>query len=400
MLPDDCTSDNSPCDNPMPRKPKPDDTPKLTHDERRAIRDAILDRVRAGETISSLAESTGYTDSYIRLITRQAGLKARSWPRKRHTRERTEATNTIVEALAASNEPLNQIARRFGVSRQHVHNLYERARRERKDIPERTNRGVRPENLRNRIRISDKRADPVKVRFAREFAGARQAKGLSQSALGTMIGANQHIVRVIEMYGDRPPDKILEAATQALGIDLSSIAPPIPENRTGSLPATMQDPPDPDPYSVGDMVRRLRIANGMTQEALGSAMVPPASPSQITQIESGRYDPLPETVGRLAKALGVDRSIIDVKVPPVRSVNLVREMPHGRWVGMTDGDKGVVNELLGKAERPNGMGSGTVAALVEKAGDERVAVIVRGDLGVKGAEGLGEWVRIGKTRGK
>ena len=56
---------------------------------------------------------------------------------------------------------------------------------------------------------------------------------------------------------------------------------------------------------LGDRVRRLRNARGLTQTELAEARV---SKEYISQIETGKTRPTPQTLEWLAKRLGVDRT--------------------------------------------------------------------------------------------
>jgi transcriptional regulator with XRE-family HTH domain len=57
------------------------------------------------------------------------------------------------------------------------------------------------------------------------------------------------------------------------------------------------------PMNLGDRVRSVREARGMSQEKL--AQLAETSTRTIVRIEKGQVTPHPETLARIAKALGV-----------------------------------------------------------------------------------------------
>src|SRR5438067_2917621 len=60
--------------------------------------------------------------------------------------------------------------------------------------------------------------------------------------------------------------------------------------------------------SLGERVRRLRNARGLTQSELADTRV---SKEYISQIETGKTRPTPHTVAWLAERLGVDRQFLE-----------------------------------------------------------------------------------------
>lgn len=57
--------------------------------------------------------------------------------------------------------------------------------------------------------------------------------------------------------------------------------------------------------NLGILIRTIRTARALTQEALGAALVPPVTQERINAIECGRRRPGPEVLARIASALGV-----------------------------------------------------------------------------------------------
>src|SRR5207247_8830525 len=63
--------------------------------------------------------------------------------------------------------------------------------------------------------------------------------------------------------------------------------------------------------SLGERVRRLRNARGLTQSELADTRV---SKEDISQIETGKTRPAPHTVAWLAGRRGVDRQLLEVGI--------------------------------------------------------------------------------------
>src|SRR5918911_5702643 len=75
------------------------------------------------------------------------------------------------------------------------------------------------------------------------------------------------------------------------------------DRRSRSSVAELAPPAAPPERSLGDRVRRLRNARGLTQTELAEARV---SKEYISQIETGKTRPTSQTLEWLAERLGVD----------------------------------------------------------------------------------------------
>ena len=74
---------------------------------------------------------------------------------------------------------------------------------------------------------------------------------------------------------------------------------------------TVAHPAPPPPLTLGDRVRELRLARGMTQTELAGERF---SKEYVSQIERGKTRPTGETLDWLAARLGVDRALIETGV--------------------------------------------------------------------------------------
>ena len=74
---------------------------------------------------------------------------------------------------------------------------------------------------------------------------------------------------------------------------------------------TVAHPAPPPPLTLGDRVRELRLARGMTQTELAGERF---SKEYVSQIERGKTRPTGETLDWLAARLGVDRPLLETGV--------------------------------------------------------------------------------------
>ena len=79
------------------------------------------------------------------------------------------------------------------------------------------------------------------------------------------------------------------------------------DRRTATIAAPAPPLATPD-RALGERVRKLRNAHGLTQTELAEARV---SKEYISQIETGKTRPTPHTVAWLAERLGVDRQFLE-----------------------------------------------------------------------------------------
>lgn len=65
--------------------------------------------------------------------------------------------------------------------------------------------------------------------------------------------------------------------------------------------------------TIGERIKMFRVSSSLTQKQLGELCDPPMADSAIRRYESGKQIPKPETLDRIAKALGVSVGEIDFR---------------------------------------------------------------------------------------
>lgn len=113
----------------------------------------------------------------------------------------------------------------------------------------------------------------------------REERGMSISELGRQAGLSAAHLSEIERSLATPSLKTLEKLSQVLDIPTGSL-----------LPADLDE-------TMGQKVRRLREAMGITQKELGEMLG--VSYSMITQIETDRAQPSLKTLNNLADIFGI-----------------------------------------------------------------------------------------------
>src|SRR5918911_2807917 len=112
------------------------------------------------------------------------------------------------------------------------------------------------------------------------------------------------------------------------------------DRRSRSSVAELTPPAAPSERALGDRVRRLRNARGLTQTELAESRV---TKEYISQIETGKTRPTPQTLAWLAERLGVDfhyleggvaeREYRQVEAGVSQAEDTIREKSHRATVG-------------------------------------------------------------------
>jgi transcriptional regulator with XRE-family HTH domain len=242
-------------------------------------------------------------------------------------------------------------------------------------------------------------SDPRMV-FARAFRAAREGVGLNQRELADRIGVLKQTVSSIERDGRVPTGAVLAAASEATGVDLVAAVPPAgrPPGRRGPgrPPGRMKAMVVLDPGSVAARLKARRLRCGLSQADLAERVGLPQS--YVHKVESGDKTPRPETVVRLAHALGCDPSELDARLVPglggaVVPVQLVRRAtapgPDAEvvWAPAAVDDAArlavVVGGVTGSVAPVGWVPRSRLVHVLDRAAVAGVAVILRGDLGVQ-----------------
>lgn len=119
----------------------------------------------------------------------------------------------------------------------------------------------------------------------------------------------------------------------------------------------------------GEKIKKIRIAQNLTQEQLGRLCVPPMAGSAIRRYESGKASPKIQTLQRIAKALKipVDEIRSDIDLDCERMMNLVKNMslPLNPESISISGQKGHVQKLAASFSKLNDKGQEKAASYVD-----------------------------------
>ena len=133
-----------------------------------------------------------------------------------------------------------------------------------------------------------------------KIARLRKEKGWNQVDLARKAGISGSLIHKIELGKVvKPSSKFLLKIANALGVDLSELDP------------SLRPKEDED---VGEKVARLRKEKGWNQVDLAKRSGFPKS--TICQVETGERKPRPQTLFKIANALGIDLSEFDPSLTP------------------------------------------------------------------------------------
>jgi transcriptional regulator with XRE-family HTH domain len=216
---------------------------------------------------------------------------------------------------------------------------------------------------------------------------------------GTSLLADDPVVRAV-LDSDESLSAIgrrfnlSKARIQQMYRELVESDHPVPERRPGRRKVRAGNPPERsgEPRTIGDRVAARRTALGLSQPELAELMEPPSNQTSIAATEHAGDSVTPDMVKRLAAALDCDPCDLDPRLVPANAVILARVddgapgVVSPRWEGLRAADR----ELLGVIWEGYGPASGELGGLVERAAEDGVAVVLRGDLPVRMEQGTGD----------
>ena len=100
--------------------------------------------------------------------------------------------------------------------------------------------------------------------------------------------------------------------------------------------------------SIGQNIKRIRIAKGLTQEKLGDLCEPKIAGSAIRRYENGGASPKLENLQRIAKALQVSSSELDPKLNEIMTFNNGEEFEQTRAALLCDIKISEMKQLMKK----------------------------------------------------
>jgi transcriptional regulator with XRE-family HTH domain len=168
----------------------------------------------------------------------------------------------------------------------------------------------------------------------RRIKAAREARGLSLSALARQVGVTPSYLSEVEHGAKRPSLAVLRRLAAVLNLDPADLLP---------------DKARPAALSPGERVRLLRQEKKLTLTALAEKAG--ITPSYLSEIERGYANPALATLEQLARALEVS---LDQLWGPLRSLGeRVREVRENLGLSQAEVAEraGVSSGLVGQIER-------------------------------------------------